>query len=850
MKKMSFKRKLAGIICICLAGTLMLTGCNKDKEGNDASSSSDSKSAVNSVSDNNGGDDNNKNTPLSTDIEKDCIYHESQTIEVPEGYEMNGSLCIAGEKIYMQGTKYSEDYTKVLESNVFELDMSGNVLNTIPIELGENTNISTNISVDGDGNICFVTYHYEPYEEAGEDGEAVEVMPEARAENNAEDIAEDVDENSSDEENSDIENAEDNSDDDISYEAEVTEQYSLVMIDKDGNKVLDKDISEYAEEQDYFYVNNVSFGSDGNIYIQNDFSVIVLDKSGNELFKLENNGDISYIQSMIRTNENKFAIVYYDTNGKFCMNEIDSENKKLGEKKTIDSALTNGVNGFLNGSGEYTFYMFDSNSMYGVNIATGESKKIINWIDSDIDSSNIQSVSALADGKFIISSYDSTDWKNHISVIEKTDADTIKNQQVITLAGNYLDSRIYSEVIKFNKENQNYRIKVTDYSEYSTEDDWNAGATKFKADMTTGNVPDIIVINNDMSVETLSSKGILADINEFFNKDSEIKREDYLENIFKAFESEDGKLYSIAPSFNISTLVGKTSNLEGLENWSLSKFIDYAENLDEEQSLFSPDSMTSDNLFYILCYNAINDFVDFENKTCDFNNEGFIKLLEFAKKYPTSQEYYENFDEDMDYDAYYQDIYLGYRNGKIILENSYFYDLGSMYQIEKADFGDDVLFIGYPSNDGSSSYINADLKFGISAKSDNQEAAWQFIKHFLSDEYQEMSGGLPVKKSALEKKAKDAMTPYTYTDENGETVVEEPTIGINGMEFKIGYMDEEHKNKYMDFISSLDKESSYNSEITAIIDEEVQAFFSGQKSAQETADIIQNRVKTYINETF
>jgi len=34
-----------------------------------------------------------------------------------------------------------------------------------------------------------------------------------------------------------------------------------------------------------------------------------------------------------------------------------------------------------------------------------------------------------------------------------------------------------------------------------------------------------------------------------------------------------------------------------------------------------------------------------------------------------------------------------------------------------------------------------------------------------------------------------------------------------------------------------------------IISEETQAFFSGQKSAQETADIVQNRVNIYINET-
>ena len=39
-----------------------------------------------------------------------------------------------------------------------------------------------------------------------------------------------------------------------------------------------------------------------------------------------------------------------------------------------------------------------------------------------------------------------------------------------------------------------------------------------------------------------------------------------------------------------------------------------------------------------------------------------------------------------------------------------------------------------------------------------------------------------------------------------------------------------------------------NIEITNIIAEEASAFYCGQKTAEEMADIIQNRVTVYINE--
>ena len=40
-----------------------------------------------------------------------------------------------------------------------------------------------------------------------------------------------------------------------------------------------------------------------------------------------------------------------------------------------------------------------------------------------------------------------------------------------------------------------------------------------------------------------------------------------------------------------------------------------------------------------------------------------------------------------------------------------------------------------------------------------------------------------------------------------------------------------------------------NDEITQIINEEAEAFFKGQKSVDEVAGIIQNRVNNYVGET-
>lgn len=51
-----------------------------------------------------------------------------------------------------------------------------------------------------------------------------------------------------------------------------------------------------------------------------------------------------------------------------------------------------------------------------------------------------------------------------------------------------------------------------------------------------------------------------------------------------------------------------------------------------------------------------------------------------------------------------------------------------------------------------------------------------------------------------------------------------------------------------DVIAHCDRTFMGDTQIEGIVMEEAAAFFSGQKSVEETAEIIQNRVKIYVNE--
>lgn len=71
---------------------------------------------------------------------------------------------------------------------------------------------------------------------------------------------------------------------------------------------------------------------------------------------------------------------------------------------------------------------------------------------------------------------------------------------------------------------------------------------------------------------------------------------------------------------------------------------------------------------------------------------------------------------------------------------------------------------------------------------------------------------------------------------------------MNGEEIILDPLSQEQIDEVVSFILSIDKCYYYNESIINIVNEEMDAYFTGQKSAQEVAKIIQNRAQIYVDE--
>ena len=156
--------------------------------------------------------------------------------------------------------------------------------------------------------------------------------------------------------------------------------------------------------------------------------------------------------------------------------------------------------------------------------------------------------------------------------------------------------------------------------------------------------------------------------------------------------------------------------------------------------------------------------------------------------------------------------------------------------------------------------MQASELYAITAKSSNKDGAWAFIENYLNQPFDNFySYGLPARKYALDDMVEKAMNMTYMTDENGEQILDEngnpipeggtSSISYGDWEYSYHIPTQEEVAVLQDLINVAEPSSATgNDEITNIITEEAEAFFKGQKSVSDVANVIQSRVQVYVNE--
>lgn len=603
--------------------------------------------------------------------------------------------------------------------------------------------------------------------------------------------------------------------------------YYMSKIGKNGELEDHADITKsFVYCSDGTYISGVYADDKGNYIAFSDSYLCVLDNKYE--FNSEIDGGSDYIQGFTKTSDGRFLCAFQgDINGNSVIKELDIENKKLGEPAEIN---LNYVLGLINGVGEYDFCYISDNGIYGYSNQEKNCKMVVDLLASSISSDNVDCVAFIDSEKLLVANAS----ENKLEFLKKADASKLKDKTVITIGSlSDLDFNITKAAMKFNKENDKYRIVFKDYSVEADPQ------TKFNTDVLAGNVPDILYLR-DMPVERYVAKGVLEDLNPYLDKDDVVKRDDIIPSVLSAIE-DDGKLYYIAPDFSVSSLVAKKSDVGDKMGWTVEEFKALLDEKGEGVSPLCNNNKT--DVLELLISECVNDYIDWNNGECQFNGESFKSLLEIAGR---------GSDEEPDYDS--MDFIDTIRSGKSLLSIFPSCNAPDMH-ITKEKYGCDVTFIGYPCEDKQGSYFAFTSEVGIYSQSKVKDGAWEFIRTILTKDYQIYDeyyywGGCPTNKDAFETYMKSQTATKPYVDEYGWSIAPNYmncyTEGDNDINYAPLSSDEE--KQFRDLVNNTTKVMGDNEEVMNIICEEAGAYFSGQKSLDETADIIQNRVTNYVNE--
>ena len=611
--------------------------------------------------------------------------------------------------------------------------------------------------------------------------------------------------------------------------------YTMIAYTATGEEIFRMPLGTDVSEDEYYYVNSILCTGE---------NLVLWDTSGIEVFtftgEFVKNIDVSQAdlgQLFMLRDGTLSSLSYGESNVEFV--KINLETGEISEKMKVPF---NGYNYSYYAGTFCDFLLVDSNGVYTYNMGDESHKKIMDFVDSDMSSSSCYSLMQMTEESFFAWTYNEIDFRSECGIFTKVDPATIKDKEIITLGTLWIDSDVRRRVVEFNKASDTYRIRVEEYSQYNTAEDYTVGLSRLNTDIASGNAPDIMCLTIEMPVESYMSKGLFVDFKTFVEKDPDLAMEDYMPEVIEAF-SQDGKWYQMVPSYFLYTVFGKTSDVGEEPGITFDELKALRATKGEDVQVFSERNKLS-ILNDAIMMNS-DEYINWETGECYFNTDKFIELLEFANEFPSEIDYEELYNDPQ----YWEKQETLFRDGKALLQPYTISNARDFLYCEDGTFGEQITAVGFPVNEGTGNAYMCNFSFAVSAKSKHQDVAWEFLRYYLTDEYQDsLEYGWPIKLSSLDKRMQKAQEKPYYEDENGNKVEYDETYYVGGMEIVLEPLTQADCDRLLSFLKSADHVYSYDRNIITILEEECAAYFEGQKSVKEVADIIQSRVHIYVNE--
>ena len=430
---------------------------------------------------------------------------------------------------------------------------------------------------------------------------------------------------------------------------------------------------------------------------------------------------------------------------------------------------------------------------------------------------------------------------NPYKIVHLVDKNSLpKGVNTITLAVNFNPGAYYnydSVIRDFCIEHKQYRIELKNYSNYPDPEE------TLGADIASGSSPDMIDLAGFENA--VVNPSVCEDLMPYIIRDFD--ESSFLAAPLEAMKT-GGRLLSIAPSFKLVFLAGPSGLMpeKGIRSWG-----ELAELAGGPENVFGPTLYRED---FMLCA--------FSNSLRNYSEEEVADALRFAAELPCSPAPIGESQEEIN--AYFQkveageivdDMLISIRNGMQTFAlcecDEFVFSMRADYVGElsrnvgivelEAAFGAPYRVSGLPAGGENSSFLMRPCnEFSMLNGSENKDAAWEFMKLLLQDQYLvgqwELIEGIPVIRSAYELYMDKVQSNINGTISNR---------GDSSGSWEYHYNPDYCLNLYEYMLSNVSGVLRDGDGIFLTISQLAEGYFSGDMELSDVSADIASRLRTY-----
>ena len=587
----------------------------------------------------------------------------------------------------------------------------------------------------------------------------------------------------------------------------VFESYTLMAMDSKGRLVQERDLSEVLDIPvgTMFEILRVQGLSDGRVLLNTWDTLYVLAED----FRLEREIPLQVLDFIVTGGDRIFVSLWEEAGERHLVLPFDLESGQIDE--TADSLFYTHLNNTVAGT-DHDLYITTGQAVFGFDIETRQFTQLFDWTDLDSFASFRVVPSPGGELFFIERHWGLDDIEHRVALVRMDRHDPPDRPAQVELIYGALmaDAVLRREVVAFNRENQDYRIRIREYYNRLGGDIDQARAD-FHRDILAGDVLDIVDFSF-FPFGPYARGGLLADLGALLDGDEDLG--DLVENVRRLLEMEE-RLYVIAGEFALRTLVGPRNLLEEEIGWTMEAFLDAAANLPPDMAMFDP-FVTREHFVEEVIGANLGRFFHWERGEANFDSPLFRAYLEFADTLPAAG----------------TDRWPGEWENDQALEQVLFreYTLRrfSDFLRMQESFGGDIHFIGYPGTEGGGTVLIPHMVLGISAGSEHREVGWAFVRRMLTETFQERN-----------------VRNFSVMEAQLEGQVTRARRGTTPHEFPAGHvpLSQAEVRQMLTLIEEADLLYLWDEALRNIVEEEAAVFFAGGRSAEDTGREIQERAK-------